>query len=109
MTILMLWPLSQNDIVLDLLCQFTVLMFFWAILDVELSQMKFWITLFISSIALLGVLTTLETYITGANAKLLSTVIFYFSDNFHCFHIFSVAFSVKILCWKLYLMGITYI
>ncbi len=76
---------------------------FWAILDLEPSQMKLWIKLFISSIALLSALTTLETYIIGANTKLLSTVIFPLSDNFHCFHIFSVAFSVKILCWKLYL------
>ncbi len=40
-------------------------------------------------------LTTLEPYIIGANAKLLSTVIFPLSDNLCYFYIFSGAFSVK--------------
>ncbi len=52
-------------------------MFFCAILEVDLSQMMFCVILqFISSIALLGVLTALDTYIIGASAKLFSTVIF---------------------------------
>ncbi len=59
--------------------------------------MKFWIKLFISSIDLFDVLTILQTYIIGANVKLLSAVMFSLSDNYCCFHIFSMTFSVKII------------
>ncbi len=51
--------------------------------------------------ALVGVSTTLATYINVAKAKGFSTVILPLSDNFLCFHILSVVFSVGMRCWKL--------
>ncbi len=46
--------------------------------------------------ALSGVSTTLDAYISEANASELITVIFPFSDSFLCFQILSVIFRLVI-------------
>ncbi len=46
--------------------------------------------------ALGGVSTTLDAYISGASASELITVIFLFSDSFLCFQILNVVFRLVI-------------
>ncbi len=59
--------------------------------------------LFISVIAYLGVFITLATYMSGANAELVCIVTFPLSDNFLCFHMFSVVLRMVILLMKIVL------
>ncbi len=61
MIVLMLELLFQNNIVLNLHCLSVEWILFCEILEVEPIKWKFYIILFISSIALIGVLATLDT------------------------------------------------